>query len=48
MEWLLAKVRVDDLAGRLQTHGGVELGREVAKRDAEMMAVLRVKACIVD
>lgn len=48
LERLLAEVSVDDLAGRLQADGRVKFGRQVAKGDAEMVTVLRIKASIVD
>jgi hypothetical protein len=48
LERLLSEIGVNNLARRLKSDRRVELWRKVAKGDAEMMAVLRVKACIVN
>lgn len=46
-EWLLAKVRVHHLTGRLQTHRWVQLIRQVPERDAQVVSVLRVETSVV-
>lgn len=43
----LAKVCVHDFAGRLQSHGRIQFGWQIAKGDAQIGAVVRVEASIV-